>query len=85
MDKSVSNFLDIMGSYSLLPQIILPTRVTHTSKTVIDNFFFDPTNSNVISGNLTCNISDHFPQFLMVKNIFPDKKTKHNIQKHESG
>ena len=50
--------------------------------TVIDNFFFDPTNSNVISGNLTCNISDHFPQFLMVKNIFPDKKTKHNIQKH---
>ena len=82
MDKSVSNFLDIMGSYSLLPQIILPTRVTRTSKTVIDNFFFDPTNSNVISGNLTCNISDHFPQFLMVKNIFPDKKTKHNIQKH---
>ena len=71
-----------MGSYSLLPQIILPTRVTRTSKTVIDNFLFDPTNSNVISGNLTCNISDHFPQFLMVKNIFPDKKAKHNIQKH---
>ena len=38
-DNSVSNFLDILGSFSLLPQIILPTRITNTSKTLIDNIF----------------------------------------------
>ena len=78
-DKSVSNFLDIFGSFSLLPQIIFPTRVTNSSKTLIDNIFFDSSNSKTCSGNLTWNISDHYPQFLMIKNIYPNKKIKHNI------
>ena len=78
-DKSVYNFLDIFGSFSLLPQIIFPTRVTNSSKTLIDNIFFDSSNSKTCSGNLTWNISDHYPQFLMIKNIYPNKKIKHNI------
>ena len=77
-DKSVSNFLDIFGSFSMLPQIIFPTRVTKFSKTLIDNIFFDSSNSKTFSGNLR-NISDHYPQFLMIKNIYPNKKIKHNI------
>ena len=40
-DKSTSDFLDMLGSFSLLPQVILPTRVTSYSKTLIDNIFFD--------------------------------------------
>ena len=78
-DKSVSNFLDILGSFSLLPQVIFPTRVTNFSKTLIDNIFFDSSNSKTFSGNLTWNISDHYPQFLLIKNIFSNKKIKHNI------
>ena len=78
-DNSVSNFLDIFGSFSLLPQIILPTRVSYTSKTLIDNIFYDSSNSKTISGNLTCNISDHYPQFLMLKNNYPEKKITHNL------
>ena len=35
--------------------------------------------SKIFSGNLTWNISDHYPQFLMIKNIHSDKKIKHNI------
>ena len=73
-DNSVSNFLDIFGSFSLLPQIVLPTRVSYTSNTLIDNIFYDSSNSKTISGNLTCNISDHYPQFLMLKNSYPEKK-----------
>ena len=46
----------------------------------IDNFssdcFFKFKN---FSGNLTWNIFDHYPQFLLIKNINPDKKIKHNI------
>ena len=78
-DKSISHFLDILGSFSLLPQGIFPTRVTNFSKTLIDNIFFDSSNSKTFSGNLTWNISDHYPQFLLIKNIYPDKKIKHNI------
>ena len=51
-DNSVSNFLDILGSFSLLPQIILPTRLTNTSKTLIDNIFIDSSSFQVSSGNL---------------------------------
>ena len=82
-DHSVSNFLDIFGSFSLLPQIILPTRVTYTSKTLIGDIFYDSSNSKTISGNLTCNISDHYPQFLMLKNNYPEKKIKHNLHQRK--
>ena len=43
-DNSVSDFLDILGSYSLLPQVLFPTRVTNYSKSLIDNIFFDSSN-----------------------------------------
>ena len=67
-NNSVSNFLDIFGSFSLLPQIILPNKGKFIPlKTLIDNIFYDSSNSKTISGNLTCNISDHYPQFLMLK------------------
>ena len=66
-DNSVSNFLDILGSFSLLPQVILPTRVSNTSKTLIDNIFYDSSNSKTISGNLTCNISRPLSSIFNVK------------------
>ena len=66
-DKSVSNFLDVLGSFSLLPQVLLPTRVTNASKSLIDNIFFDSSISKTFSGNITSNISDHYPQFLIIK------------------
>ena len=43
-------FLDTLGCYFLLPQIILPTRKTETSKILIDNIFSNITESSV-SGN----------------------------------
>ena len=63
-DNSISKFLDILGSFSLLPQIILPTRITNTSKTLIDNIFIDSSIFQISSsGNLVYHISDHLPQF----------------------
>ena len=57
-----------MGSYDLLPQIMLPTRITDNSKTLIDNIFLDSCRFLPISGNLTYHISDHLPQFMLLKN-----------------
>ena len=78
-NQSVSNFLDIMGSYALLPRMTYPIRVTNNSKTIIDNIFLDLSHLETYSGNITWNISDHLPQFLLNKNIYPDKKKTQHI------
>ena len=77
-DNSVSNFLDILGSFSLLPQSILPTRITNTSKTLIDNIFIDSSTFQISSGNLIYHISDHLPQFSIFKNLNMNSNLKHN-------
>lgn len=44
----------------------MPTRITETSKTLIDNIFSSLTEYECISGNLLHSISDHLPQFLLM-------------------
>ena len=71
------NFFDNLSSSFFQPQILQPTRVTLRSQTLIDNIFTNNTKYESVSGNLTCQISDHFAQF----SIFTDyslKKEKDN-------
>ena len=76
-EPSHSKFLDILGSYQILPTITLPTRIADTSSTLIDNVFISPMNCSSISGNLTVAISDHLPQFLILNtDCSPDFKPK---------
>ena len=75
---SHSNFLDILGASQILPSITLPTRITSTSSTLIDNIFIPPSDSDIISGNLTVAISDHLPQFLLFDNK-PQIKSKTSL------
>ena len=58
----MSTFLDTLRSYFLAPQIVLPTRITETSKTLIDNIVSNITECSV-SGNLLYSISDHLAHF----------------------
>ena len=62
---SHAKFLGILGSFQMLPSINLPTRITATSSTLIDNIFIPPSDFNTTSGNLTISLSDHLPQFLL--------------------
>ena len=65
-----SEFLDLMGSHHYLPNIVLPTRVTSKTSSLIDNIFTSThliTNYKSVSGNLTIAISDHMAQFLMLE------------------
>ena len=66
----VNEFLDSLSSHYFLPNILQPSRVTTTSKTLIDNIVFNMSVSNIISRILTASISDHLPQFLVAPNIF---------------
>ena len=58
-------FLDLMYSYALFPCITKPTRVTINSATLIDNIFCNSLHkkSQVFTGILYTDISDHFPLF----------------------
>lgn len=62
----VSSFIDTLESYSLLPQVTLPTRITETSQTLIDNIFTTNTDRKCVSGNVLHSISDHLPQFFCI-------------------
>ena len=64
----VREFVDNMAGFSLLPVISIPTRVTENSYTTIDNIFITcPT--NIIAGGILSSLSDHFPIFLILKDV----------------
>ena len=63
-----SDFINNFFSHSLLPCIHHPTRVSEYSASVIDNIYTNATNANITSGNILMQITDHFPQFFILKN-----------------
>ena len=64
----VREFIDNMAGCSLSPVISLPTRVTDTSASTIDNIFITSP-INITAGILLSSLSDHFPIFLLLKNV----------------
>ena len=55
-----------MGSYFFQPHILQPTRITNHSATLIDNIFFNSTTHHAISGNITYELTDHLPNFIII-------------------
>ena len=72
--SETNDFINIMVSNHLLPHILHPTRVTDHSATIIDNIFSNNLELATLSGNILTNISDHFPQFLILVNTNIDHK-----------
>ena len=70
-----NEFLDSFSSNMALPHYVQPTRISTTSKTLIDNIFLNIHTPSSISGNLTASISDHLPEFLIVPDIFLNLST----------
>ena len=64
-----SDFLDAMYANFFLPYISAPSRITSHSKTLTDNIFSNTIEDGSISGNLVTAISDHYGQFLLMKNL----------------
>ena len=74
-----STFLDILESNNFSPKIILPTRVSSKSRTLIDNIFTNQLDHDTISGNLDLSLSDHLPQFLVSPSCSNTLARKHNV------
>ena len=66
-DKDTIDFVDTMYASSFYPTINTPTRITATSKTLIDNIFYNDFTKNVVAGNITTSASDHLTQYLIIK------------------
>ena len=65
-DMNTPNFFDTITS-----NLIYPTQISSTSKTLIDNIFSNSLNFSLgTSGNLTLSISDQFAQFLIIPEIY---------------
>ena len=67
--NDTNDFINTVISHYLLPHILHPTRVTDHSATVIDNIFSNNTSYETVSGNIISQISDHFPQFIILNNV----------------
>ena len=77
-DNHVSTFVDNMAAFNLQATINKPTRIVRNQKpSLIDNFFTNALDKNIVTGNLVSKITDHMPNFLIMKNIcFPKNNCK---------
>ena len=57
-------YFETLISYNLIPTLSLPTRVTDTSATLIDNTFINLNKNLYFSGIIITDISDLFPCFV---------------------
>ena len=62
-------FLSNLGPYCFQPYITQPSRITDHSATLIDNIYFNSIEHETLSGNLICDITDHFPIFLILNKL----------------
>ena len=65
-DSEIEEYFDLLTSNKFMPLITCPTRIGKSSKTLIDNIFFNQFSNDIKSGNLTVGISDHTPQFALI-------------------
>ena len=82
-DNEITRFLDIIFNFKFIPQTIIPTRITPTSSTLLDQIYIRnsiKTNNfkvnDCFTGCLTTDISDHLANFLCIpygKKIDPKK------------
>ena len=83
-EGGIGDYYRILTGHLFVPHTTLPTRVTSTSRTLIDNIFSnDPDFVNGVSGNFTFSISDHFPQFLLLPDGLRGPPKKHNIYRRK--
>ena len=80
-----SRFFDLLTSFSLFPQITLPTRFTTCNVTLIDYFFCNLTKYILEStAGILIQFSDHQPYFIIMdttlKKQYPTKFIEINIQ-----
>ena len=73
-----------MFSNYFTPSIVYPTRVVDNAQpSLLDNIFINTNKIEILSGNLSDKISDHMPNFLIIKNFEKMYKINPKIKKRD--
>ncbi len=82
----ISEYFDILTSNSFYPKITVPTRLTNTHGTLIDNFLCQLTDNTLhtTSGVLIKKVSDHQPYFILLNNILTEDSPSRVCQNNET-
>ena len=76
-DKNASKLLDVFTANNMMPVISLPTRVTHSSATLIDHIYKTVDDRSGTAGSLISDITDHYINFLLMNKRVPQKSPCH--------
>ena len=78
----VIEYFDMIVSSGFFPRITLPTKISNSSATLIDNFLCKITkhSSSSIAGILLTSLSDHFPYFISLAYSKSGKRTDKYIE-----
>jgi hypothetical protein len=74
--KPTENYIDMLLSFGCIQLITKPTRITHSSATVIDHILTNVLSDSYVTGVVAHPISDHLPVFMYLDN-------KRDSQKHK--
>lgn len=79
-NKSTSDYLNNLLTHNFTPMLLLPTRITEYTSTLIDHIYFNENCASsgkftTNSGNLYYELSDHLPNFIILSNS--SKKLRH--------
>jgi len=82
--KATEDLFNIFYSHSMLPTINKPTRVNHSTATLIDNIYIKAHLCNKIeTGIIKTDLSDHFPIFALIdhgkKQSYKNKTIQHRV------
>ena len=72
-DRDTSSFIDTKYSNSFYLTINIPTWITSTSKTLIDNILYNNITKSISAGNIVTSISDHFTQYIFIPSEISEK------------
>ena len=78
--SKTNDYLELLFSYGFLPFITKPTRISHTSATLIDHIYCNKISPHSNSGIVITDIADHYGTFLKL----PHKTIHENTQSKSS-
>ncbi len=76
-NDNIDNYFTNVISFGFKNSITVPTRITETSSTLIDHFYFNALQNEIYTSIILSDISDHFPILVSIKKLKP------LIQKHD--
>ena len=82
-DRNTSSFTDTLYSNSFYPTINIPTRITSTSKTLIDNILYNNITKCISAGNIVTSFSDHLMQYIFIPGEISEKPNNNKIFKRK--